>query len=89
MVLLIFVLIRDIYTNWFVHFIFFDSSIIKSFQKIYMSYFVISCIIVRSTSIILYILDNIDNLIEFKIVKHIDIILNKFSDVTWIQSSVS
>ena len=49
--------------------LFFICLIVKSFEKIFMRHFLISCIIIYCTTIILNLLDKTIDCIEFKIIK--------------------
>ena len=49
--------------------LFFISPVVKSFKKVFMSYFAMSCIIVYSTSIISNALGKVSDYIEFGVIK--------------------
>ena len=50
--------------------LFFISFIVKSFKKVFIGCFTISCIIVYSITIILDVLDKMSDCIKFGVIKH-------------------
>ena len=49
--------------------LFFVSPVVKSFKKVFMSYFAMNCIIVYSTTIIPDVLGKVGDYMEFEIIK--------------------